>query len=160
MDLTALAKTALWEVRQYIFDLRPLLSGDAGLVGAVQGQVREFQAVSELPVDLHVTGDATALPLETSAALYRIVQEGLGNIFRHARASRVRIEMAFAPDSVCLAVEDDGIGMPDGDAAGRHGYGMGNLRERVGALGGTVAVRSGEGAGTRLDVCVPIGGLA
>ena len=55
-DLTALAKNALWEVRQYIFDLRPLLSGDEGLAGAVQGQVKEFQAVSELPVELAIHG--------------------------------------------------------------------------------------------------------
>jgi len=156
-DLTALAKNALWEVRQYIFDLRPLLSGDEGLVGAIQGQVKEFQAVSELPVELAITGEVARLPVETSAALYRIVQEGLGNIFRHARASRVRIGVTFTPERLALAIEDDGVGITEGEPDGHVGYGMSNLRDRVDALHGTVEMVTAPGAGTRIAVTVPIG---
>jgi signal transduction histidine kinase len=159
-DLTALAKHALWEVRQYIFDLRPLLSGDEGLIGAVQGQVKEFQAVSDLAVDLQIEGAPARLPVETSAALYRIVQEGLGNVFRHAKASRVHVGVAFDDGCVRLAIADDGVGMHDGevDADGRTGYGMGNLRDRVTALDGTFDVHSAPGEGTRIEVTVPVGG--
>ncbi|MEX0750675.1 MAG: sensor histidine kinase [Dehalococcoidia bacterium] len=156
-DLTTLAKNALWEVRQYIFDLRPLLSGDEGLVGAIQGQVKEFQAVSELPVELEITGDVARLPVETSAALYRIVQEGLGNIFRHAQASQVRVGVRFAGDRVTLSIEDDGIGIPEGEPGARVGYGMGNLRDRVDDLSGTVDMVTSPGEGTRIEVSVPIG---
>ena len=156
-DLTALAKNALWEVRQYIFDLRPLLAGDEGLVGAVQGQVKEFQAVSNLPVELAVSGEPQPLPIATSAALYRIVQEGLGNIFRHARASHVEIALAFESAVVALSIADDGIGMSEGEPGGRVGYGMGNLRQRVDDVGGTLDVRSEPGQGTRINVTVPIG---
>jgi signal transduction histidine kinase len=154
-DLTALAKNALWEVRQYIFDLQPLLSGAEGLPGAIQGVVKEFQAVSDLPVELEITGAQRRLPIETSAALYRIVQEGLGNIFRHAKASQVRIEVAFEDDAVALSIADDGIGINEGDGSGRTGYGMGNLRARVADLGGDVDVASSPGAGTRISVHVP-----
>lgn len=161
-DLTALAKNALWEVRQYIFDLRPLLSGEAGLAGAIEGQVREFQAVSDLPVELRVTGEPLRLPLETSASLYRIVQEGLGNIFRHARATSVSIHVEFADGRVRLEIEDDGVGMPEPVLAGapgaQSGHGMGNLRRRVDDLGGTLQVESTAGAGTRICVDVPAGG--
>jgi signal transduction histidine kinase len=156
-DLTGLAKNALWEVRQYIFDLRPLLSGDEGLVGAMQGQVKEFQAVSDLPVELDVSGDVVRLPVETSAALYRIVQEGLGNIFRHARASQVRIGVRFDTDHLTLAIEDDGVGITEGEPDGRVGYGMGNLRDRVDDLRGTVEMVTSPGKGTRIEVSVPIG---
>ncbi len=159
-DLTALAKNALWEVRQYIFDLRPLLSGDEGLVGAIQGQVKEFQAVSELPVELSVTGTPMQLPIEMAASLYRIVQEGLGNIFRHARATQVRIEIRFAEDHLTLAVEDDGIGIGETGPGERVGFGMGNLRRRVDELGGTLEVKSRPGEGTRIEVTVPVGGNA
>jgi signal transduction histidine kinase len=159
-DLTALAKTALWEIRQYIFDLRPLLSGDAGLVGAVQGQVKEFQAVSELPVEIKVTGAPHDLPIETSAALYRIVQEGLGNIFRHAKASRVTLAMAFDDGTVRVAIEDDGVGIAAPEPGGRVGFGMDNLRRRVEAIGGEIDVRSAPGDGTRIEVAVPVGGEA
>jgi signal transduction histidine kinase len=144
-------------VRQYIFDLRPLLSGDEGLVNAIQGQVKEFQAVSELPVELQITGEVARLPVETSAALYRIVQEGLGNIFRHARASLVRVGVRFAGDRVILSIEDDGIGIPEGEPGARVGYGMANLRERVDDLSGSVEMVTSPGEGTRIEVSVPIG---
>jgi two-component system sensor histidine kinase DegS len=157
-DLTALAKNALWEVRQYIFDLRPLLSGDEGLVGAIQGQVKEFQAVSELPVELEVSGEVARLPVETSAALYRIVQEGLGNIFRHAKASRIDIALDFAPERLALSIRDDGVGMAAVSTDGRTRHGIGNLRRRVEDLGGELSITSAPGAGTRIDVTVPIGG--
>jgi signal transduction histidine kinase len=157
-DLTALGKNALWEVRQYIFDLRPLLAGDEGLLGAVQGQVKEFQAVSNLPVELAVSGAPRPLPMATSAALYRIVQEGLGNIFRHARASHVEIALAFETGAVALSITDDGVGMSEGEPGGRVGFGMGNLRERVDEVGGTLDVRSEPGEGTHLYVSVPVEG--
>ncbi len=157
-DLTVLAKNALWEVRQYIFDLRPLLSGGEGFVGALQGQVKEFQAVSSLPVELSVSGQPVRLPVETSASLYRIVQEGLGNIFRHARAAHVRLGIEFTDSAIRLAIEDDGIGISEAEPGGRVGHGMGNLRRRVDELGGALEVISGEGKGTRLEVTVPVGG--
>lgn len=154
-DLTALAKNALWEVRQYIFDLQPLLSGAEGLPGAIQGVVKEFQAVSDLPVDVTISGTPRRLPIATSAALYRIVQEGLGNIFRHAKASQVRIDVTFTNDDVSLAISDDGVGIGESDPEGRTGYGMGNLRARVGDLGGDVSVDSNPGEGTCIRVTVP-----
>ena len=156
-DLTGLAKNALWEVRQYIFDLQPLLSGEAGLVGAVEGQVKEFQAVSELPVELRIIGTPHKLPIETSASMYRIVQEGLGNIFRHAQATEVRIDLAFEDHTVTLGIEDNGVGIDEKRPGERVGFGMDNLRKRVDDLGGTVALRSVAGAGTRIEVKVPVG---
>ena len=155
-DLTALAKNALWEVRQYIFDLRPLLSGQEGLVGAVQGQVKEFQAVSEMPVDLNVTGTPVRLPIDTSASMYRIVQEGLGNIFRHAQATHVRIDLGFHDHTLSLSIEDNGIGIDPKAPGDRVGFGMDNLRKRVDDLGGTVDVRTISGEGTRIEVKVPV----
>ncbi|HEY8172940.1 MAG TPA: sensor histidine kinase [Dehalococcoidia bacterium] len=157
-DLTAVAKNALWEVRQYIFDLRPLLSGDEGLVGAIQGQVKEFQAVSDLPVELTVDGTPEKLPMETSAGLYRIAQEGLGNIFRHARASKVGIELRFADHMVTLAIQDDGIGISEAEPGGRVGHGMDNLQRRVEEMDGTLQLSTTPGVGTRIEVTVPAGG--
>jgi signal transduction histidine kinase len=92
--------------------------------------------------------------------LYRIVQEGLGNIFRHAQATRVRIDVQFAPEQLRLAIEDNGIGIEEAPPDGRVGYGMGNLRRRVDDLGGALDVKSQPGTGTRIEVAVPIGGEA
>jgi NarL family two-component system sensor histidine kinase LiaS len=155
-DLTALAKNALWEVRQYIFDLRPLLIGDEGLVGAIQGQVKEFHAVADLPVQVEIVGTPEELPLPTSAALYRIVQEGLGNIFRHARATRVQVVLEYEEDSVSLRIDDDGIGLTEPGTDSRVGYGMDNLRRRAEEIGGIVRVHSEPGKGTTIEVRVPL----
>ena len=119
--------------------------------------MKEFQAVSNLPVELAVSGAPQPLPIATSAALYRIVQEGLGNIFRHARASHVEIALAFDGDGVALSITDDGIGLSEGEPGGRVGFGMGNLRQRVDDLGGTLDVQSEPGGGTRINVSVPVG---
>ena len=154
-DLTALAKNALWEVRQYIFDLRPLLSGDEGLLGAVQGQVKEFQAVADMPVELRVTGQPMRIPLATSAALYRIVQEGLGNIFRHAHASKVEITLDFTPTAVALTISDDGVGIMEQQPGSRVGYGMENLSRRVEDLEGTLRISTVPNIGTKIEVNVP-----
>src|SRR5581483_10196072 len=96
------------------------------------------------------------LHMETSAALYRIVQEALGNIFRHARASSVRIALNFSDACVRLSIEDDGV--EESSIAGRVGHGMENLARRVEDMQGTVQVRSEPGSGTRIEVIVPAGG--
>ena len=105
---------------------------------------------------VRVTGTPARLPMETSAALYRIVQEGLGNIFRHARASKVDLAMQFEDHTVRLAIADDGIGLGETEPGARVGFGMGNLRQRVEDLHGTLLVSSQPGEGTRIEVCVPV----
>jgi NarL family two-component system sensor histidine kinase LiaS len=99
------------------------------------------------------------LPVEMSASLYRIVQEGLGNIFRHARATHVRIGVEFTAEQLRLAIEDNGVGIVESEPGGRVGFGMGNLRRRVDDLGGELDVKSVPGTGTRIEVAVPIGGV-
>jgi signal transduction histidine kinase len=84
------------------------------------------------------------------------VQEGLGNIVRHARASHVEIALAFERGGVALSIADDGVGMSEGEPGARVGFGMGNLRQRVDDVGGTLDVRSEPGGGTHIHVSVPI----
>ncbi len=103
-------------------------------------------------VHFTVTGTPARLPMETSAALYRIVQEGLGNIFRHARASKVGLSMSFEDRTVRLSIADDGIGIGEAEPGARVGFGMGNLRQRVEDLHGTLRVSSEPGEGTRIRV--------
>jgi NarL family two-component system sensor histidine kinase LiaS len=86
------------------------------------------------------------------------VQEGLGNIFRHAQASRVEINLRFENQHVGLRIADDGVGFGEQDPDGRVGFGMGNLRKRVAELQGTIQVTSEAGSGTSIDVTVPVGG--
>jgi signal transduction histidine kinase len=150
--LVGLAKASLLEVRQYIFDLKPLLAGESGLVEALRGQVKEFSAVSGVPVEVSVSGSERRLPMEASATMYRIAQEALANAFRHAEASHIGIHISFASDSVSLRVSDDGLGFTN-DREG--GNGLRNMRQRAERLGGHFRVTSEHGAGTAVDVSLP-----
>jgi signal transduction histidine kinase len=150
--LVGLAKASLLEVRQYIFDLKPLLAGESGLVEALRGQVKEFSAVSGVPVEVSVSGSERRLPMEASATMYRIAQEALANAFRHAEASHIGMHISFASDSVSLRVSDDGLGFTN-DREG--GNGLRNMRQRAERLGGRFRVTSEHGAGTAVDVSLP-----
>lgn len=157
-NLVALAKGILLEVRDYIFDLRPLLAQEAGMCAALQGQAREFSAMSGLPVSVDVVGNEVELPVSHSAAICRITQEALANAYRHAHASSVAVEVIFERDGVRLHVADDGTGF--NEQAAPHGRGLSNIRERVKELGGHLKVESKAGGGTRLEASLPHNGYA
>jgi signal transduction histidine kinase len=152
--LVGLAKETLLEVRHYIFDLKPLLSGDAGLAATIRGQVREFTTVSGLPTKLEVKGEERKVPLAVGSSLYRVAQEALANVYRHAEASAIDISLAFYDDSVSLEVRDDGHGfsVDEGLASGR---GLRNIRQRADELGGDVKITSAPGQGASVRVTLP-----
>jgi signal transduction histidine kinase len=154
--LVNLAKETLLEVRHYIFDLKPLLSGDIGLTTTIQGQVREFSTVSGLPVRLEVEGEEPKVPLAAGSSMYRIAQEALANAYRHAGASAIDVRLGFRPDSVSLEVRDNGRGFSI-DSESASGRGLRNIRQRAAELGGQAEISSAPGQGTTVRVTVPIG---
>lgn len=146
-ELVGLSKQTLWEVRHYIFDLKPLLDGQQSVVDTLRNQVREFRAVSGLAVELEVRGPEREVPLPVRAALYRIAQEALANVFKHAHATRVSIALEFESDAIRLQVRDDGRGLAPGAGGG---YGLGSMAERARACGGTLDLDTPPEGGTRL----------
>jgi len=155
--LVALAKEALLEVRHYIFDLKPLLSGDAGLTSTIEGQIREFSAVSGLPVQLKVEGEERKVPIAVGSSLYRIVQEALANVYRHADASMIDVRLTFCDDSVSLEIRDDGRGfvVDPAQPASAGGRGISNIYQRTSELGGQLDVTSAPEKGTTVRVTLP-----
>ena len=150
-ELVALAKQTLLEVRHYIFDLKPLLEGQTGVASALRNQARELAAVSGLRATVDVVGTEVALPLPMRAAMYRIAQEALANVYRHAQASTASMRLEYAPGSVTLVVEDDGVGLGHGVGPGNDvglgnvsegGRGIQNMRQRAADLGGTLDIKS------------------
>ena len=132
--LVPLAKNTLLETRQYIFDLKPLLSGESDLMATAENQVREFRMVAGTPAQLSVEGEPCQMSVAVATGLYRILQEALANVLKHARASAVRVALTFEPDRVSLSVEDDGVGFQTDGA--KPGYGLDNMRQRAQELGG------------------------
>ena len=150
--LVVLAKQILLEVRHYIFDLKPLLEGEAGVASALRSQVREFSAVAGLPVSVEVTGRERTLSPTSGTALYRIAQEALANVYRHAQAKEARLLLVFDDHAITLEVRDDGVGLP---SAGEGGHGLRNIRQRVEDLRGTLTIESAPGHGTIVRAVLP-----
>ncbi len=147
---------ALAEMRALIFQLRPPALRDQGLVAALQQLAQLLARREGIVIGLSVVGDER-LARGMEQPLYRIVQEALNNVFKHANAQNVQVSLEFASDHVRLGVADDGQGFdieatPTGD--GRH-LGMLSMRERAAEIGGAMELRSAVGSGTEVVVTVP-----
>ncbi|MHB2015501.1 MAG: sensor histidine kinase [Candidatus Xenobia bacterium] len=153
-SLLGVARHVLWEVRYYMFDLKPHLSGEKGLSAAVGNLVREFQAVSGIAVEVTVEGAEGEVPVRVSTAVMRIVQEALANAFKHARADRIEVVLRFLPGHVEAEVRDDGQGF-DVATPPRVGMGLEGMRSRAAEVGGSLRVESTPQVGSRVLVNLP-----
>jgi len=151
--LVPLAKKTLLETRHYINDLRPLMSGATDLGVMAENQVREFGSISGTPVSLTVNGEASGVSVPVASGLYRILQEALANVLKHAEATRVVVELSFESDTVKLTVGDGGIGFDGGGID--PGYGLDNMRQRTDEMNGTLEISGGPGEGTTINVTLP-----
>ena len=152
-DLRELQRDALAEMRSLIFELRPGSLEREGLANALRTHVAALEGRLGLPIVLDVV-DIERLPLPAEDALYRIAQEALHNIVKHARARTVRIELARDGADVTLRVVDDGVGFDPLDVAAGH-LGIAGMRARAERVGGDVVVRSAPDEGTEIEVRVP-----
>ncbi len=155
-----LLETAMQEVRRISRNLRPGELDDLGLVPALRGAIEEFALRTRLRVDFKTDGLPDRLPASLELHLYRIVQEALSNVERHAAATAVSINLAGGRDGVRLDIQDDGRGLPaaraQAAAAGRKpGIGLLNLRERAAACGGGCELTTEPGTGLAIRVRVP-----
>ena len=151
-ELRAMAREAMLDMRLLIFELRPPVLEEEGLVIALQTRLEAVEARSGVHADFHTSGERR-LPLPLEIELYRIAQEALTNVVKHARADQVNISLRFNEVQVCLEIEDDGVGF---DTAVGHSGGMGlrGIQERVEKIGGDLLVQSTPGQGTILRITV------
>ena len=155
-ELRDLVVATLQDVRRLAVELRPAALDDFGLVPALERlrdtTTEQGRIAVELMSDLD---DRRRLPAETETALYRIVQESLTNVLKHAEATRVTVRLKLHERFVELVVQDNGAGF-DPNAVRDGGLGLVGMRERVALLGGRMMVDSSEGAGTMLKAEVPL----
>lgn len=141
-------------LRAIITDLRPSLLDDLGLLPAIEALLeRRRHAGLEIADELALTVSDGALDAELETTIYRLLQEALTNVAKHAGAGTVRVAARIADGAVLLEVEDDGIGFDP--AAATSGFGLAGMQERAYLVGGTVEVASGEG-GTLVRACLPL----
>jgi signal transduction histidine kinase len=141
--------------RRVIERLRPSLLDHLGLAAAIQWYTEEVCRDSGLECDIRVAPTFERLPADLEIAFYRLVQDSLSNVVRHAQAKKVTVSLQRTQDALALEVSDDGIGIGDLAAARRLSYGMSSMRQRVRAMGGSFEVTSTPGQGTRVRALVP-----
>ena len=154
-DARHTVRRALEEVRRISRELRPEMLADLGLVSALTELTRTFGRAAGVRVDTRFDPALPRLEPETELALYRIAQESLTNVARHARASRVHVDLASRAGSVALVVRDDGAGL-NGDPT--ENGGLRGLRERAVLVGGALEIREPHGGGVEVRVEVPAAG--
>ena len=150
-----LVVSTLQDVRRLAVELRPSALDDFGLGTAVERLASTFREQTGLQVDFESRLGEERLPPEVETALYRIVQEALANVVKHAGASRVSILLVDKSTAVTAVVEDDGLGFDPG-ATRDDVLGLVGMRERVGLVGGRLRIESAEGAGTTIAAEVPV----
>jgi signal transduction histidine kinase len=144
----SLAEAGLAEMRALIFELRPESLEQEGLVAAIEKQVASTRARYGVQVEANLCEEPD-VPLNLKEVLYRVAQEALHNVVKHARASQVDLELACHDGHVVLDLRDDGLGFdPSGDFPGH--LGLGSMRERVTRVGGEFVLESEPGKGTHL----------
>ena len=148
-------RRALEEVRRIAQELRPELLEHLGLVSALTELSRRFGEQSGIAVERRFADDLPRLSADAELAIYRVTQESLTNVARHAQAGRVEIALEAGADSVVLRVVDDGRGMTDGDASPNGSGGLRGMRERAILVGGALAVKPGQMRGVEIRLEVP-----
>ncbi len=159
-ELRMIAAQTLDDVHGLALQLRPSVLDDLGLPAAIQRHVADCRRRHHLEIDLAITGlDEQRLPPEVETALYRITQEGLTNIIRHAHAETASIFIERNPSTVREVIEDDGIGFEPAQSEALDGHlGLYGIRERAELLGGKLTIESERERGTSLYIEIPLGG--
>lgn len=144
------------DVRHLAYQFHPSILDDLGLPVALQRLVDDCAARSNLAISVEVAASPQAIPQAVSTCLYRIAQECLANVMKHARATRLLVSLASTPEAITLTVQDDGIGFDTQHAVDNpRGLGLVSMAERVRLVHGTVTIDSILQQGTRLSITVP-----
>lgn len=157
---SSLARKSLAEARRSVWNLRPKALEQAHLADAVKQEVSKFSEQSSVSASFTLHGNRRELSPDVETGLFRICQESLANIGKHAEATQVEVALAFDTSMVILTVRDNGIGFeqksPGKGSKKRQGFGLVSMQERARGLGGTFEIQSKKKEGTLVRVSVPI----
>lgn len=153
--LDSLVDRSIETVHRIAGDLRPSVL-DFGLVAAIDWQAKEFEKQLGIPCEFMSNREEVNLHADQATALFRIFQEALTNIGKHAQASRVAVRLTRNRCNVQLEIEDNGQGMSVSDRMKPKSFGIRGMIERASALGGTLVVNAGKQAGTIVAITIPL----
>jgi signal transduction histidine kinase len=155
-DMQKLTRAAMEDLRRSLANLRAHGLGDRPLAGTLRLLGEEIAKRSGLNIECHLGDHTDRLPPAVAEVLWRVAQEGLTNVEKHARARHARVSLSLEPTEVRLQVSDNGVGLrPDAEETPGH-YGLRGMRERVEGLGGTFTVAPAGSQGTLIEVRIPV----
>lgn len=159
-DFTMINETidnALDKVTQVVTELRPDVLDSLGLVAALEWQCQEFDFRHEdIVCPFQTNRKRVAVSDNVGIVIFRVLQESLTNVARHAKASRAEVSLITSPDSLRLEIGDNGIGISNEQSSSEERFGLMGMRERVSAINGTINIETGAGRGTKITVDVPL----
>lgn len=150
-----LTESTIASVRRLASELRPAILDDLGLAEAIEWQAEQFQARSGIECRLHVEGTPVTLSPDRATAVFRIFQEALTNVLRHAQATRVDVRVSYDTDQFRLSVRDNGKGISEDARSHRQSLGLAGMHERARSIGGTLDISGRAGEGTLVMLEVP-----
>ncbi len=143
-------------VKRISGELRPSALDNLGLVNAVEFEIEQFEKRTKIQCDLNLDFEDSDLPLEKAVTLFRIFQEALTNIVRHAEASQLSLSLTEEEGCVVLAIVDNGKGIPERRITAKDAFGLMGMRERAYGWGGKIFIRRAPGKGTEVVVRLPL----
>ena len=148
--------TTVAAVRRIASDLRPVMIDDLGLVPAIEHLLHEFSQRTGITISLDTSTDRVEFRDPVATAVYRMAQEALTNVARHAEATRVEVSMALSEEQLQVIVRDNGRGIDEAGLSRRKSYGVLGIRERAQTLGGNARIYRADGGGTIVEITVPM----
>lgn len=154
LEVRKMAREAMYDMRLLVFELRPFMLEKEGLVSALRARLAAVEGRAGLKTEVLVEGERR-LPIAIEEEIYRIAQEGLNNVVKHAAAREVTIKIKYGENALRLEMRDDGAGFDTQLASQSGGVGLRGIQERANKLGGSLKIESTPGKGTRLTVKIP-----
>jgi signal transduction histidine kinase len=154
-EIIAHVDDTIERVRRISSELRPAILDDLGLIPAIEWQIGEFRKRTGIRTRVISKAEGLALPRDTAAAVFRVVQEALTNVMRHAEASRLQVELKLKDHEFRISIQDNGVGMKRSAESGLSSLGILGMKERIIRLGGHFNIVSEPGQGTQLDIAIP-----
>jgi len=146
----------LKETRIIIFDLRPMTLDDLGLVPTIRRVLKSLQERIKIHAEINVLGGEKRVEPYVEIGVFRIVQEALNNVEKHAKATRVRVLIEFRSHVVQAVIEDDGVGFDSSRKVGNDSFGLMGIKERIHLLDGEFNIKSQTGRGAKISIKVPL----
>ena len=155
-ELVAVVDRAIEGIRRIIGRLSPLVLQELGLISAIRKEAKDLHKTAGVTARVAISDNVGRLDPVIETAIYRVVQESLHNVAKHAQARNVDIQMERKGETLRLVIEDDGTGIRPVTNPMRTSFGMAGMQERIATLGGRMKVESRKGEGTKISITVPV----